>query len=161
MRKIIQKFISVCVISAFIVSSFIITANAANLEQGLNRDVIESKIITFEDGTKVKETLTRIYDPNDINVYGIYERATYEKTYENSNGVLIAKLTATFSYSVEDKQVSCVLKYGKTYRSDIKEISLTDTGSGRDCTAKYVFEDWFGIRKTISIKCDYKGNANL
>ena len=40
MRKIIHKFISVCVIYVFIFSDFIIIANAATLEQGLNRDVI-------------------------------------------------------------------------------------------------------------------------
>ena len=161
MRKIFQKFISICMIATFIVSSFVTTASAASLDEGVRREVIGSRVITFEDGTKGKETLTRIYNPSDINVYSVYERGTYEKTYENNNGELIAKLTATFSYSVEDKKVSCVSKYGQTYRSDIEEVSLTDTGSGRSCTVKYVFKDWLGFRKTISIKCDYKGNVNV
>lgn len=87
--------------------------------------------------------------------------ATYEKTREFDNFSI--KITARFAYDVQGKTVSCISKYGKIYQSgsSVKEDSLTDTGSGRTCTAKFTVNFNKGIKQSVSIKCDYKGNANV
>ncbi len=108
----------------------------------------------------VERTVTKITYPAS-RAYGGYERVTYADQRKFTN--FTAVLTATFSYSVKDKKVSCVSKY-VTYKNGsanpIQE-SLTDTGKGRTCTVKFHFSIGSAAgnaKHSMKMKCDYKGN---
>ncbi|NDO46365.1 hypothetical protein [Clostridium sp. MD294] len=126
-------------------------------QEGMNEEIVYQGIYYDEDGELVKTTIRKITYPSARS--GEYERVTYSKenVYENYS----ITLTATFSYNVTNKEVSCVSKY-RTYNkmTPISE-SLTDTGTGTKCTVRLDYRHNTGLgtkNKALRMICDYKGN---
>lgn len=151
--KLFAKMMALCLVFSCALS---VSAFAEGGMEG-DREIVSQKQILLEDGTTATETITRIKHPTML--LGTYERVTYEKTTKMTN--FTVTLTATFSYSKEDKKVSCVSKFGSASMSSVKINSVTDSGPGRTCTVKlsYTYNNLgTPTTKSMSMKCDYNGN---
>ena len=158
MYKLFQKLVSICVIASMVFANGAVVFANTTQQQGIKKEIVSQETYYDENNELVERTITKITYPSVRS--SVYERVTYVKTMKYTN--FTASLTATFSYSVADKKVSCVSKYS-TYSNGFtpRKESITDTGAGRTCTAKlkFSFNSAMGnSTKTISMKCNYKGD---
>ncbi len=158
MYKLFQKLVSICVIASMVFANGAIVFAKTTEQQGIKKEIVSQETYYDENNELVERTITKITYPSVRS--SVYERVTYVTKDKGRNYTV--SLTATFSYNVADKKVSCVSKYS-TYSQNfgLKNESLTDTGSGKKCTVtlKYSHNSGLGYTtKTLKLKCNYKGN---
>lgn len=157
MYKSLKKLVSIIMAISMIFVQVAVASAQTLGQEGMNEEIVYQGTYYDEDGELVKTTIRKITYPSARS--GEYERVTYSK--ENAYKNYSITLTATFSYNVTNKEVSCVSKY-RTYNkmTPISE-SLTDTGIGTKCTVRLDYRHNTGLGpkdKALRMICDYKGN---
>ncbi len=158
MYKLFQKLVSICVIASMVFANGAVVFAKTIQQQGIKKQIISQETYYDENNELVERTVIKTTYPSVR--ANTYKRVTYTDKRKFTD--FTASLTATFSYSIADKKVSCVSKYS-TYSQNfgLKNESLTDTGSGKKCTVtlKYSHNSGLGYTtKTLKLKCNYKGN---
>ena len=155
MYESLKKLVSIIMAISMIFVQVAVASAQTLGQEGMNEEIVYQGTYYDEDGELVKTTIRKITYPSARS--GEYERVTYSK--ENAYKNYSITLTATFSYNVTNKEVSCVSKYSKYTNLTPTEEIITDTGKGTKCTASltFYFSGKFN-KKTHEIICDYKGN---
>ena len=164
MYESLKKLVSIIMAISMIFVQVAVASAQTLGQEGMNEEIVYQETYYDEDGDLVTQTIKKITYPSTR--AGENERVTYvnEKSYVD----FTAAFYATFSYNIQNKEVSCVSKYityenkdsNKKFIPD-KEV-WSDTGRGTKCTVKvkFYFMDGFN-NKTLGIECDYKGNYKL